>query len=84
MKLLKATLAIFFVSISFAFANDNLEEKAKTERKINTSILIASLPKEITVNDVYELPAKQKEKTKKYTPEQKAAICGLELVNLKK
>lgn len=84
MKLLKISISVFLLSTSLAFASENLEEKVKTDQKFAFTNLITSLPKEITVDEVPQLPAKQKEKTKKYSPEQKAAICELQLPNSKK
>lgn len=84
MKIVKTSIAIFLLSSTLAFASENLEEKVKTDQKFAATNLITSLPKEIMVDEVPQLPAKQKEKTKKYSPEQKAAICELKLSNSKK
>lgn len=84
MKLLKTSIAVFSLSSSLTFASENLEEKVKTDQKFAFTNSITSLPKEITADEVPQLPVKQKEKTKKYTAEQKAAICELQLSNSKK
>lgn len=84
MKLIKTSLAAFLLSSTLTFASENLDEKVKSDQKFSLSSFSTALPKEITANEVTEIPTKQIEKTKKYTPEQKAAICELKLSNLKK